>query len=146
VTRALDWAIARRGDPSYAGRCLAFVEEAFERPNQIEVFGEASAAEAAAAFDLVPYDASLPPPAGALVFYEAGGPLGGVDRDWGHVGIALGDGRVIHAWAEVRVDDALAIPGLDTAPGWSAPRLIGWASGEQLLRGHRPRDWGEPAG
>ena len=141
MTRALEWAIARRGDPSYAGRCLAFVEDAFERPNQIEVFGEATAAEAAAAFDLSPYEASDPPRAGSLVFFACDGPLDGAEGDWGHVGIALGDGGVVHAWAEVRVDHALDIPGLQLAPGWSAPQLIGWASAEQLLRGHQARDW-----
>ena len=146
MTRALEWALARRGDDSYAGRCLAFVEDAFERPNRIEVFGEASAAEAAAAFDLTRYETARPPVAGSLVFFAGGGPLHGVDREWGHVGIALGDGRVVHAWDEVRIDDALEIPRLHPAPGWSSARLIGWTSAEQLLRGHRPRDWGETPG
>jgi cell wall-associated NlpC family hydrolase len=146
VTRALEWATARRGDPSYAGRCLAFVEDAFERANQIEVFGEASAAEAAAALDLARYEAAHPPAAGSLVFFACGGPLNGVEREWGHVGIALGDGRVVHAWDVVRIDDALEIPRLGPAPGWSAARLIGWASAGRLLRDHRPRDWGEAAG
>ena len=146
MTRALEWAVARRGNASYAGRCLAFVEDAFERPNQIEVFGEATAAEAAAALELTPYESAHPPAAGSLVFFACGGPLNGVDREWGHVGLALGDGRVVHAWNEFRVDDALESPRLRPAPGWSAARLIGWASAGQLLRGHRPRDWGKAAG
>jgi hypothetical protein len=144
VARALDWALARRGDRSYAGRCLAFVEDAFERANQIEVFGEKSAAEAADAFDLTPFDPADPPPAGALVFYACGGPLDGLVRDWGHVGIALGDGPLVHAWDEVRVDAALEVPRLQPAAGWTAPRLIGWAAAAQLLRGHRPRIWDQP--
>ena len=32
--------------------------------------------------------------------------MDGTHRDWGHVGLALGDGRVVHALHEVRVDDA----------------------------------------
>ena len=144
MARAVDWALARRGDRSYAGRCLAFVEDAFERANQVEVFSEASAAEAADAFDLAPFDPADPPPAGALVFYACGGPLDAVVRDWGHVGIALGDGTLGHAWDEVRVDAVLDVPHLQPAAGWTAPRPIGWAGAAQLLRGHRPRSWDEP--
>jgi ABC-type uncharacterized transport system permease subunit len=44
---AIEWALARRSDSGYALRCLAFVEDASERPNGIEVFGGASAAESA---------------------------------------------------------------------------------------------------
>jgi len=29
------WALARRGDPAYEGRCLAFLEDAYERANQM---------------------------------------------------------------------------------------------------------------
>ena len=78
------------------------------------------------------------------MFYACGGPLGGVVRDWGHVGIALGDGTVVHAWDEVRVDAVLDVPHLQPAAGWTAPRPIGWAQAAQLLRGHRPLSWGEP--
>ena len=82
-----------------------------------------------------------PPPAGAYVFYACGGPVDGVLREWGHVGLALGDGRVVHAWDVVRVDDARAIPALPPAAGWDAPRPIGWAAPEKVLRGHAPRNW-----
>jgi cell wall-associated NlpC family hydrolase len=145
VTRALDWALARRGDPSYSLRCLAFVEDAFERANGIEVFGGDSAAESAALYRPRIYDDSPPPPAGALVFYDASGPLAGMHRDWGHVGISLGDGRVVHAWDVVRVDDARQVQQLTPSPGWSAPALIGWVPAGRLLRGHRRRDWGAAA-
>jgi hypothetical protein len=90
---------------------------------------------------LHPYDPLSPPPAGAYVFYACGGPVDGVRREWGHVGLALGDGGVVHAWDVVRVDDARAIPALPPATGWDAPRLIGWAAPELVLRGHTPRDW-----
>jgi cell wall-associated NlpC family hydrolase len=143
VAGAIDWAIEHLDDPSYALRCLAFVEDAFERPNGIEVFGKASAAECAASFDLEAYDASQPPPTGALVFYACSGPIDGQVGDWGHVGLALGDGRVIHAWDVVRVDDARDVGGLRSAAGWSAPRLVGWAPADRLLQGHRPRAWDE---
>ena len=49
--------------------------------------------------------------------------MDGVRQEWGHVGLAMGDGKVVHAWDVVRIDDALAIPALPPAPGWDAPRL-----------------------
>ncbi len=101
----------------------------------------ASAAESATLYDLHPYDASSPPPAGAYVFYACGGPVDGVRRDWGHVGLALGNGSVVHAWDVVRIDDAQAIPAMPPSPGWDAARLIGWAPPEQVLHGSTPRDW-----
>jgi hypothetical protein len=139
--RAIAWASAHQGDPDYALRCLAFVEDAYERSNAIELQGTASAAESAALYELRPYDAESPPPSGAYVFYACGGPVEGVRREWGHVGLALGNGRLVHAWDVVRIDDARAIPDLPPAPGWDAPRLIGWATPEDVLRGSTPRDW-----
>ena len=67
--------------------------------------------------------------------------MDGVRREWGHVGLAMGDGSVVHAWDVVRIDDARAVCALPPAAGWDAPRLIGWATPEQVLRGHISRDW-----
>lgn len=140
---AVDWALARVGDRSYALRCLAFVEDAYERANQIEVFGGATATESAELYGLEPYREDDPPPAGSLVFYAAEGPIGGQRRDWGHVGLALGDGRVIHAWDEVRVDPATELQGLTPAEGWTTPVIIGWTPRDRVLQGHRPRHWAD---
>jgi cell wall-associated NlpC family hydrolase len=126
-------------------RCLAFVEDAYERGNGIEVFGGSSAQESAELYGVTAYDADRPPPAGSLVFYACAGPADGDWRSWGHVGLALGDGRVVHAWDEVRVDDAPAIAALTPATGWTPPRLLGWTSVARVLEGHRPRDWGDGA-
>jgi len=141
AARAVAWATAQHGNPDYTLRCLAFVEDAYERSNAIELRGAASAAESAALYALRPYDRATPPPAGAYVFYTCGGPVDGVQRDWGHVGLAVGDGSVVHAWDVVRIDDAEVVTVLQPAPGWSAPRLMGWASPTDVLRGHAPRDW-----
>jgi hypothetical protein len=65
----------------------------------------------------------------------------GTRREWGHVGLAMGDGRVGHAWDLVRIDHAAAICALPPAPGWDPPRLIGWAALDQVLQGHVPRNW-----
>jgi cell wall-associated NlpC family hydrolase len=138
---AVAWALARVAERVTPGRCLAFVEDAYERANSIEVFGGDTAAESAAAYGTRPYDAQRPPPAGAFVFYACGGPIGGVTREWGHVGLAIGDGRVVHALDEVRVDDALAFETLSLGRGWSAPRLMGWTGAERILEGHTRRTW-----
>jgi hypothetical protein len=133
--------MAQLGNPSYALRCLAFVEDAYERSNGIELQGAVTAAESAASFELQAYRSASPPPAGAYVFYATGGPVDGVRREWGHVGLARGDGSVVHAWDVVRIDDAAAITDLPPAAGWDPARLIGWAGPDQVLRGHVPRDW-----
>lgn len=46
IEQALTWANMKLGSPAYAGRCLAFVEDCFERGNTIEVNGHPSAQEA----------------------------------------------------------------------------------------------------
>ena len=100
-------------------------------PTSVRTGSRSSAATAQpnlpSATPTAPYDPLAPPPAGAFVFYACGGPVDGTHRDWGHVGLALGDGRVVHAWDEVRVDDARDVEDLRPAAGWTAPRLIGWA-------------------
>ena len=138
---AVAWAVARVGEPYTPWRCLAFVEDAYERANGIEVFGGASATESAAHYGTQLFDPEAPPPPGAFVFHRASGPAGGVHRDWGHVGMALGDGRVVHALGRIRVDDARAVQTLTLGPGWSAPELIGWTGPDRILAGHRARDW-----
>lgn len=138
---AVRWALERVGDRGYALRCLAFVEDAYERANGIEVFGGSSATESATQYGLHPFDDAQPPPAGSFVFYDAEGPIRGTRDNWGHVGLSIGDGRVVHAWDLVRVDPARAVERLEGAPGWTSPRLRGWADVETILRGHRTRNW-----
>ncbi|MGW5800824.1 hypothetical protein ACWFQ7_13085 [Streptomyces bacillaris] len=45
--KAIAWARQHLGTESYASRCLAFVEDAYERPNELELFGGDFAAESA---------------------------------------------------------------------------------------------------
>jgi hypothetical protein len=49
--------------------------------------------------------------------------------------LALGDGRVIHAWGIVRVDNIADMEKLDDTPDWTSPRYLGWAPAEQILIG-----------
>jgi cell wall-associated NlpC family hydrolase len=141
ASSAVAWALACVGERTYPLRCLAFVEDAYERANETEVFGGASARQSAELYGVEPYRADSPPPVGSLVFYRCSGLQHGEDIDWGHVGIALGDGRIVHAWDEVRADDATAIGSLAPAAGWTKPALLGWTPVERLLSGHRRRSW-----
>ena len=141
VAAAIDWALARIGDQSYSLRCLAFVEDAYERPNAIELIGGASAAESAVLLGAADPLGAVRAAPGSLIFYGAAGPIQGEMGEWGHVGLALGDGSLVHAWDEVRVDRVEDVERLTPAAGWSAPRLQGWVAPERVLVGHRLRDW-----
>lgn len=139
IENAIAWALHRRGSTAYPGRCLAFVEDAYERSNQIEVNGYSSATEAAAGYGVTTSPGL--PPRGALVFYACQGSTGDAIHDWGHVGISLGDGQVVHAWNTVRVDDYRALEQLSPPPHWTAPVYVGWTPAERLLHGRKPRQW-----
>jgi hypothetical protein len=141
---AVAWAIARDGSTAYATRCLAFVEDAIERSNGLEMFGGDDAAESSRFYGAAS-NTGAPPPH-SLVFYQSVGELYGERRDWGHVGLSVGNGAVVHAWDRVRVDDHRAIEALTPAPGWEQLRWVGWAPLTRALEGARPRVWrGEAA-
>ncbi len=132
VQRAVAWAEAKVGSADYPLRCLAFVEDAYELANGIVLDGYSDAGEAAAGYSATP---DGEPQRGALVFYECWGTIGERRRNWGHVGIALGDGRVVHSWGNVRVDGYREVESLANAPGWTAARYVGWAPVERVLAG-----------
>lgn len=114
------------------------MEDAYEQANAIEVFGGSTAHESALQYGVTEDGV---PPAGAFVFYDCVGTLREDFRNWGHVGLALPDGMVIHAWNAVRVDPYLAIPALAPPPGWTAPVYVGWVPLARILIGFRPRNW-----
>jgi cell wall-associated NlpC family hydrolase len=146
VDRAIDWARGWLGSTEYTTRCLAFVEDAYERSGDVEVFGGDFAHESAELYGARHRTGT--PPAGAFVFYDTTGELAGIRQNWGHVGLCVGDGRVVHAWDRVRIDHHLEIPGLSSPPGWDAPARAGWAPVERVFQGARAKDWtaeGEPA-
>ena len=124
------WAKDKLGSREYAGWCLSFIEDALEKSNGIEIFGGDSAKESAMLYA----DAMRqgPPERGTFVFYDCicQGPDGPVN--WGHCGICFGDGRIIHAWDEVRIDDYREIEAM-TALSGDHPRYIGWVPVERVL-------------
>jgi hypothetical protein len=136
VGRALEWARGELGSAAYELRCLSFVEDAYEIANEIEVFGGSSARESA---ELYAASAAIgEPPAGAFVFFATEGMVDGVVRDWGHVGLALGDGRMVHAWPEIRIDSIADFPALPSG-SWSTPVYVGFAPPSRILEGSRSR-------
>ncbi len=137
VANAIQWAQDRLGATEYAGRCLAFVEDAYEKSNRVEIFGGSSAQESADEYGAAQNTGE--PPTGAFVFYACAGPVGNEIENWGHVGLCIGEGKVIHAADTVRIDHYLDVPNLTLALGWSRPRFIGWAPVERIFVGYRQK-------
>ena len=129
------WAESRIGSTTYAGWCLEFIEDALEISNDIEVFGGDSAKESCEIYrDALRGGA---PERGAFVFYDCLCPGENGPVNWGHCGVSLGDGRVIHAWDMVRIDDYLAIEELTALTG-DHPRYLGWVALDRVLH-QKPR-------
>ena len=129
--RMIAWAMEKLGSAAFAGWCLSFIEDALEQSNGIEIFGGDCAKESAVLYA----DAMQKgvPARGAFVFYDCLCPDADGPVNWGHCGIGLGDGRVIHAWDVVRIDGYREIERL-TALSGDHPRYIGWVPLERVLR------------
>lgn len=125
VESATLWGIHHLDCEDYSHLCLSFVEDCFEKGGGVHVPRGLFAKQMATLYQVQPRE-EIPPP-GVFVFYDCYGPIRGVRKNWGHVGLCLGDGDVIHAWGKIRVDHYLAIEKLPVAEGWSQPIYIGWA-------------------
>jgi hypothetical protein len=73
------------------------------------------------------------------VFYDCFGPLNGEHKNWGHVSLHIGEGKVIHTWDRVRIDHYLAVQNLTPAPGWTKPKYLGWSPIERIFAGFRKK-------
>ncbi|WP_223192382.1 NlpC/P60 family protein [Paenibacillus sedimenti] len=136
---AIAWARNHMDSNDYRLRCLAFVEDAYERSNGIEMWGGSDANESAELYEV---HANMGfPPKGAFVFYSCSGLVEGELKNWGHVGLSLGNGDAIHAWDKVRIDNYLEIESLAPAQGWTQPKFIGWAPVERILAGAHKKHW-----
>lgn len=130
IENMINWAKEKIGNSQYAGWCLAFIEDALEISNHIEIFGGASAKESCEMY----YDAIQTgmPERGAFVFYDCMCPSEDGLVNWGHCGICLGEGRVIHAWDIVRIDDFMQIESMKSSVG-EHPKYIGWVPLKRVL-------------
>lgn len=130
IDNMISWAESRMGNTDYIGWCLSFIEDALEISNGIEIFGGDSAKESCEMYA----DAlqSGIPEKGAFVFYDCLCPGENGLINYGHCGIALDDGSVIHAWDKVRKDGYLEIEKLTAVTG-DHPKYIGWVPISRVL-------------
>lgn len=136
---AIKWAKGHLNSKEYCYRCLAFVEDALERSNNIEIFGGDTAKESADLYEA--HKHTDMPPKGSFVFYDCFGTINNEYKNWGHVGLSIGNGEIIHAWDKVRIDNYLDIEKLITAPGWVKPKLIGWVPLERVMLGFKRKTY-----
>jgi len=136
IEGAVRWAMQQVGSETYATLCYGFLEDAYELGNGIILDGKGcTAREAAEAYGWQSGEA----PKGSYVFFDCTGPIRGDVRSWGHIGLSLGDGRIIHAWDVVRVDTLDDMEKLPPTPGWTVPVYLGWAPAEQILQGMKKK-------
>lgn len=130
IENMIAWAEKEKGSSRYAGWCLSFIEDALEISNDIEIFGGDSAKESSEMYN----DAiqTGQPERGAFVFYDCLCQSEEALVNWGHCGISLGEGKIIHSWDVVRVDDYLAIEEL-TSTEDHHPKYIGWVPVQRVL-------------
>ena len=130
IDNMLIWANDKIGETKYAGWCLSFIEDALEISNDIEIFGGDSAKESADLYGDAMQKGN--PDRGAFVFYDCICNSENGQVNWGHCGISLGDGNVIHAWDVVRKDNYLEIENMTALSGYH-PKYIGWVPLERVL-------------
>jgi cell wall-associated NlpC family hydrolase len=138
VENAVNWALDKLGSTAYRTLCLAFVEDAYEESNGIWLDGYPSAKEESDAFIVRHSDER--PPRGAFVFYDCYGTIKDEYRNWGHVGLSLGDEKVIHAWDKVRIDTVHGVEKLEAAEGWANPNYLGWAPVSKVFEGFKQKE------
>lgn len=132
IDNMITWAMNKLGSTEYNGWCLSFVEDALEKSNNIEIFGGDSARESYELYkDEINYGKPIK---GSFVFYDCDC----FDEsnnliNYGHVGICIGDGKVIHAFDKVRIDDYLEIEKLKALTG-DHPSYLGYVKIERVLK------------
>ena len=123
--RALEWANCKVGSTEYVGlgpRFVAFAYAARVFPRSATILANA----------LGPAEGDQPArraPRGALMWFSLGDP--NIGRNDGHVGISLGDGRMIHAVGAVAVDDV-------GRSRWWRSRYRGWTPAPDAWPGRPP--------
>lgn len=136
ISKAIDYAKSHLGSKDFTYICLGFVEDCYEKSNDVEIFGGDTAKESSDLYE-AEKNKGIPPPTGSFVFYNCTGVINCVCKNWGHVGICIGNEIVIHAWDAVRENNYLDVQNLTPAPGWSNPEYIGWTPVERIFRGYR---------
>jgi len=100
---AIQWALEQKESPkqNWENACLEFVSSAFQEAG-LKNSGSTTAKNASD--KMIQYKDKFPP-RGAVVFYDWIGTIGGVTKNWGHVAISLGNGKIIHAMNEIVISN-----------------------------------------
>lgn len=139
IDSALRWALDHLGSTDYPGLCYAFCEDAYELGAKIILDGQGTTAKEAA--EAYATQTGGIPPRGSYVFYDCWTVIKDQYRNWGHMGLALGDGRVVHSWyGQVRVDDFRAIEAFPQPNGWPSPVYTGWTPPERVFVGMKENE------
>ncbi len=133
IGEAISWASKKLGDRDYPSKCLGFLQGKpghydgayYHEGNYCNLTRYDYAKQAADALGITTNGI---PPCGAYVFYDWWGTVDGEYKNWGHVGLSLGNGQIIHALTsggvcEIRKDDYRSVEELLGTTG----KYIGWA-------------------
>jgi parallel beta-helix repeat protein len=115
------------GQENYVTYCLAFVLDAYEygAKTVVEARKDGLYQYARQVADLLGAQANKgEPPRGAFVFYDCTGTINGETKNWGHVGLSLGNGEIVHAMGQILRGNYLQVS--SPGSGWSKPVYIGW--------------------
>jgi len=142
VDKAIRWAVSQEGKTKWCGYCLRFVADAY-RGKLPKGWDSPEDAKENLGTSFYPASKNYNPPRGALIFFSAYGkycdaPYECIDlADYGHIGIYLGDGKVVHAFGSVKVQDVAEIvrlSGRDSKKNqFGIGSYVGWA--------YPPREW-----
>jgi hypothetical protein len=110
TNQAIGWFEARNGSTAYEWRCQAAVDDAYgshRYPTALDNWQDASRRGTA-------HPGDLNPPRGALVFWNI--------SQWGHVGIARGDGTFVSTNVNNHIG-AASLPHFNNYLGWAWPNF-----------------------
>ncbi|MEM2293155.1 MAG: NosD domain-containing protein [Nitrososphaerota archaeon] len=116
---AVSWAMQRLGRGDWSGLCMQFVANAYmQEEHKPAGYNAIDGAREFYRFNQEP-NGWLQAPKGALIFFDMEG-----TNEYGHVGIYLGNGSIIHAYGAVTVntiEETIAKPDVGRYLGWSYP-------------------------
>ena len=120
VEKVINWASKQEGKDFWKEYCMAFVSDAFKVCENRPASANALRNDFENAGKFYSKENNWDPPRGSLVFFSGTGKY----ASYGHIGISLGDRKVIHAYQTVREETITDIEGLsyiDSYLGWAYP-------------------------
>jgi len=123
--KAIEWGEKRKNWDDWSGLCMRFVVDAFAQKDGLPAGANADGwAKKLYRFNQEP-EGWLQAPRGTVIFFDNDKELvNGKLNTHGHVGIYLGEGKLIHAYGivqETTIEEAIAKAGVGRYLGWSYP-------------------------